>query len=125
MMIDALSSFGNCCTGSEKIARAPTSTMTRLTTAASTGWRMKMSVNERMGASGARSGGSVPAAAGAAGGGGGVLVHHVDEHVWIQLEGAGRGDAFTRLQSVHDHDVVAEHRAAVHRPQLRARLAVL
>ncbi len=43
MMTDELSIFGYCCTGSVDSARQPTSTITRLTTTASTGWRMKTS----------------------------------------------------------------------------------
>src|SRR5687768_2847243 len=48
MMTDELSTLGNCCTGSVNNARAPTSTITRLTTIAMTGCLMKMSVNARM-----------------------------------------------------------------------------
>src|SRR5262245_5416789 len=45
---DELSSFGYCWTGSLVIARQPISTITRVTTIAMTGCRMKMSVNDRM-----------------------------------------------------------------------------
>ncbi len=48
-MTDELSIFGYCCTGRLVSARQPTSTITRLTTTARTGCRMKMSVKERMG----------------------------------------------------------------------------
>ena len=54
MTTEELSICGYCCTGSVVAARQPTRTMTRLTTTASTGWRMKMSVIERMAKRGRR-----------------------------------------------------------------------
>ena len=48
MITDELSIFGYCCNGRVVSARQPASTITRLTTTASTGCLMKMSVNERM-----------------------------------------------------------------------------
>ena len=48
MMTDELSIFGYCCTGKVVSARHPTRTITRLTTTASTGCLMKISVNERI-----------------------------------------------------------------------------
>src|SRR3954452_22023009 len=48
MVITVFFNSGYCRTGSSKNARRPISRISRLTTAASTGRRTKMSVNERM-----------------------------------------------------------------------------
>src|SRR3712207_1872843 len=48
MMTEELSSCGYCCTGRAASARQPMSTITKLTTTASTGCLIKMSVNEPM-----------------------------------------------------------------------------
>jgi len=48
MVIVVFDSLGNCRIGSPIIARSPISRINRLTTSASTGRRMKMSVNDML-----------------------------------------------------------------------------
>src|SRR2546421_7777701 len=93
--------FGYCCTGSVVSARQPTSTITRLTTAARTGCLMNVSVKERM--SGFR------LACGVA----------RDQHGFAQLEGPRRGDLLAGGETTQNHDLVLEHGPALHRLDVR------
>src|SRR5688500_59414 len=112
MMTDELSICGYCWTGRLVSARQPTRTMTRLTTAARTGCRMKMSVNDFM-----KSVESFRA--------GGLLgrVGDRDQGGLAQLERARGGDPLARLDPVVEQDFLAQHRAALDRADVRPRLA--
>src|SRR5687768_14218729 len=48
-----------------------------------------------------------------------------DEYRIAKLERAGRRHLLTECEPAEDHDLVAEHGAARHLPQLRAQLALL
>src|SRR5688572_31316910 len=108
MTTDELSSCGYCCTGRALMARQPISTITRLTTIARTGWRMKTSVIERMRClRPARSaGGQLGRGLGRRCCGSGR-----DQRGIAQLEGAGRGDLLTGLEAGFDQHFAPEERA--------------
>src|SRR5918992_1718806 len=119
MMTEELSICGYCCTGRLVSARQPTRTMTRFTTAARTGCRMKMSVNDFM-----KSLHSFRAAgllgrvrAGGLGGvrTGGLLgrVGDRDQDRLAQLERARGGDLLASLDPAVNQDLFAQHRSAL------------
>ena len=117
MITDELSMLGNCWTGSVVSARTPTSTITRFTTAASTGCLMKMSVNDFI-----ESTWSGSAAVGCDGFG---FRNDRDQHCIAQLERAGGGDLLAGNESVANHDLIAGQRFDLDRTLLRPGLAVL
>src|SRR5262249_29988168 len=130
MTTDELSILGYCWTGSVVSARQPTSTIARLTTIASTGWRMKTSVNERIGwflvGCGGRRRSVVLTVRGRRGVGPGVGLDlgDGDRHGLEQLERPGGRHLFAGGEAFQDRDVVAEHGAALHRALVRARFLV-
>src|SRR5262245_46924458 len=111
MRTEELSIFGYCCTGSVVSARQPTSTMTRLTTAARTGCLMKTSVKERMGFASARRVRGLWLR----------LLRHDDEDSLAQLERARGRDLLADREAGDDEHLVSEDRAALDLAQVRAR----
>src|SRR5262245_5662217 len=107
MTTDELSTLGNCWIGSDEIERQPTSPMARLTTTASTGWRMNRSVIARMAVSLAeRDRGSVARDRRRGGDG--------DQRGLVELERTRRGDLLAGREAAEHDDLVAEHGAALH-----------
>src|ERR1700733_4885358 len=97
---EALSSFGYCRTLSDRIDCSPAMMMTRLTTIANTGRRMKMSVNFIAG----------PSAVDRMGSELGVRLHvvvHDDTGPVSQLERTGDDDVLTGVHTVDDGDEIA------------------
>src|SRR3954447_11588182 len=104
MVITVFFSSGYCRTGSSKNARRPISRISRLTTAARTGRRTKMSVNERMP-------GSVRLLGRwRRGDGQGVAAGDGDRRPVLQLELARAHDEIAGLDAAYQGDVAAEGR---------------
>src|SRR5688500_9762382 len=129
MMTDELSMLGYCWTGSVISARTPISTITRFTTAASTGCLMKMSVKLRIMSvhwvPGQRCSERDVAGSAAVGRDRFRLRHDRDQHCVAQLERARGRNLLARHEAVANHYFIARERFDLDRALLRPRLAVL